>query len=43
MDFSTILDWAFERHLNPLSWYIRPIFLIFFAIFFISEVGRDRL
>lgn len=20
-----ILDWAFQRHLNPLSWYIRPV------------------
>lgn len=28
-----VLDWAFERHLNPLSWYIRPIFLIILAYF----------
>ncbi|MED0798118.1 hypothetical protein P4T18_11660 [Bacillus inaquosorum] len=23
-----LLDWAFRRHLNPLSWYIRPLFLL---------------
>lgn len=28
-----MLDWAFQRHLNPLSWYIRPIFLIILAYF----------
>ncbi|MBL1409949.1 hypothetical protein [Sphingobacterium faecale] len=28
MDFNELLEWAFQRHLNPLSWYIRPIFLI---------------
>ncbi|WP_221563245.1 hypothetical protein [Alkalihalobacillus sp. TS-13] len=28
MDFQEILNWAFDRHLNPLSWYIRPVFLI---------------
>lgn len=33
MDFGQILDWAFARHLNPLSWYIRPIFLVLFAFF----------
>ena len=33
MDFHEILNWAFQRHLNPLSWYIRPIFLIFMAFF----------
>ena len=27
------LDWAFARHLNPLSWYIRPIFLIIICYF----------
>lgn len=31
--FYDMLNWAFERHLNPLSWYIRPIFLIFLAFF----------
>lgn len=25
--------WAFARHQNPLSWYIRPLFLIPFCIF----------
>jgi hypothetical protein len=33
MDFHEILNWAFQRHLNPLSWYIRPIFLIILAYF----------
>lgn len=28
MDYEKILEWAFARHLNPWSWYIRPIFLI---------------
>lgn len=26
-------QWAFERHQNQLSWYIRPLFLIPFCIF----------
>lgn len=26
-------DWAFERHQNQLSWYIRPLFLIPFCYF----------
>ncbi|MGM0867481.1 MAG: hypothetical protein ACQEWF_22730 [Bacillota bacterium] len=33
MEFQEILDWAFQRHLNPLSWYIRPIFLIVLVYF----------
>ncbi|MGM0890805.1 MAG: hypothetical protein ACQEW5_28750 [Bacillota bacterium] len=33
MEFHNILDWAFARHLNPLSWYIRPIFLIIICYF----------
>ncbi|MBD1380249.1 hypothetical protein [Metabacillus arenae] len=33
MGFHDILDWAFARHLNPLSWYIRPIFLIIICYF----------
>ncbi|UYO06200.1 MULTISPECIES: hypothetical protein [Paenibacillus] len=33
MEFHQLLDWAFQRHLNPLSWYIRPIFLIVLAFF----------
>ena len=28
-----VLDWAWRRHHNPLSWYIRPLFLIPFAYF----------
>lgn len=27
------LDWAFARHQNQLSWYIRPLFLIPFCFF----------
>lgn len=26
-------DWAFARHHNPLSWYIRPLFLVPFCYF----------
>lgn len=33
IEIQTILDWAFERHLNPLSWYLRPIFLIIICYF----------
>jgi hypothetical protein len=32
MSINEILDWAFQRHLNPFSWYIRPIFLILFCL-----------
>jgi len=28
-----LLDWAFARHHNQLSWYIRPIFIIPFCFF----------
>lgn len=28
-----LLDWAFQRHLNPISWYIRPIFLLILCFF----------
>jgi len=27
------VGWAWERHHNPLSWWIRPLFLIPFAFF----------
>lgn len=33
MEWSSILEWAFQRHLNPMSWYIRPIFLVALAYF----------
>ncbi|WP_142506427.1 hypothetical protein [Melghirimyces algeriensis] len=33
MNLHDFLDWAFARHLNPLSWYIRPIFLMIICIF----------
>ncbi|WP_215224670.1 hypothetical protein [Echinicola shivajiensis] len=33
MEFNEFLDWAFQRHLNPLSWYIRPVFLILICYF----------
>lgn len=26
-------DWAYDRHANPLSWYIRPLFLLPLAYF----------
>lgn len=28
-----LLDWAFTRHQNQLSWYIRPLFIIPFCFF----------
>jgi nicotinamide riboside transporter PnuC len=31
MEIQELVDWAFERHLNPLSWYIRPVFMILLA------------
>jgi hypothetical protein len=30
---SAFFDWAYERHQNQLSWYIRPLFLIPFCYF----------
>lgn len=33
MDINDILLWAWERHHNILSWYIRPLFLIPFCYF----------
>jgi len=33
LEINHFLDWAFERHLNPLSWYIRPVFLVILAYF----------
>lgn len=29
----TFFDWAFNRHLNPISWYIQPVFLLTFCFF----------
>lgn len=28
-----LLNWAWERHHNPLSWYIRPLFVLPFCYF----------
>ncbi|WP_043927761.1 hypothetical protein [Bacillus haynesii] len=33
MEWSSMLEWAFQRHLNPMSWYIRPVFLVALAYF----------
>ncbi|KAA6450445.1 hypothetical protein [Bacillus swezeyi] len=33
MEWNSILEWAFQRHLHPLSWYIRPVFLVVLAYF----------
>jgi hypothetical protein len=34
MDFLyDFLNWAWERHHNPLSWYIRPLFVLPFCYF----------
>lgn len=34
MDFiSDFLTWAWPRHLNPISWYIRPLFFLPIAYF----------
>jgi hypothetical protein len=33
MDFADFLAWAWARHHNMLSWYIRPLFLIPFCYF----------
>ena len=27
------LNWAWERHQNPLSWYIRPLFVLPYCYF----------
>ncbi len=29
----TFFDWAYERHQNQLSWYIRPLFIVPFCYF----------
>ncbi|MFI6574370.1 hypothetical protein ACIBFB_01110 [Nocardiopsis sp. NPDC050513] len=31
--FADFLSWAWPRHLNPLSWYIRPLFFLPIAYF----------
>jgi len=31
--FSEFLSWAWARHHNPLSWYIRPLFVLPFCYF----------
>lgn len=33
MDLREFLDWAWQRHHNPLSWYIRPLFILPFCWF----------
>ncbi len=41
MELTDLLDWAWQRHHNPLSWYVRPLFLIPFAFFAWAKLGRD--
>ena len=31
--FHDFLNWAWERHHNPWSWYIRPLFVLPFCYF----------
>lgn len=31
--WSPVSDWVWDRHANPLSWYIRPLFLLPFMAF----------
>jgi hypothetical protein len=31
--FTEFFEWAWPRHLNPISWYIRPLFFIPIALF----------
>ena len=33
------LQWAWERHHNPLSWYIRPLFVLPFCYFAYAKNG----
>lgn len=33
MTNKSFIDWAYERHQNQLSWYIRPLFIIPFCLF----------
>jgi hypothetical protein len=33
MTNQTFFDWVFDRHHNPWSWYIRPLFLVPFCFF----------
>lgn len=37
--FQSFLAWAWERHHNPLSWYIRPLFLLPYCYFAYKRSG----
>jgi len=39
----TFFNWAFERHHNTLSWYIRPLFIIPIVIFAFKKSFLLRL
>jgi hypothetical protein len=37
------LNWAWARHLNPLSWYIRPLFILPFCCFAYRKSARGGI
>ena len=36
----SFFNWAYERHQNLLSWYIRPLFILPFCYLPIKEAGQ---
>jgi hypothetical protein len=41
--FVDFLNWAWARHHNPLSWYIRPLFILPFCYFAYKKSFRGML